>query len=215
MRRWFTVILILAGVGDLHGCSAPTGPELLTISSAQYPAAVDAAVEAARRDGLRPALRDRRSGVIETEARVAGSVFEPWRTDNASLGQAVDHTVAYERRRARFEFVPVGFQPDSTAQTEQGEPLPGPDVIGTEVQPVDLTQTQGELELRVWVYVERANNPGLRRGTWSRRSTTIALLVAPEGETWQSTGVFWTPVARDTACERRLLAAVQASLGDS
>jgi len=137
-----------------------------------------------------PALRDRRSGVIETEAQIAGSVLEPWRTDNASAAQAVENTVAFQRRRARFEFTPAGFQ----------EP------------PRDLTKVPDDLELRVWVFVERASTPGLRRSTWTRSKTTTTQLVAPEGDTGPAPTTSWTPVTRDVAYERRLLAAVQDGL---
>jgi hypothetical protein len=195
------------------GCaSKPEGPVYLTISSSDYAAVFDAAVEAARRDGLPAALRDRRGGVIETQTRMAGSVLEPWRTDDSAT-QALENTVSYQRRRARFEFVPAGFSPPDAATTTQ--PLSGPDVVNAEDTPLDLTAAEGELELRVWVYLERATIPGQRRSTWTRSKTTQALLVYPEGmEDRKSVQVIWTPVARDNRYEKRLLANVQKVLAE-
>jgi hypothetical protein len=195
------------------GCASDSsGPEVLTLSATNYQQAFDAAVEAARRAGMSAALRDRRGGVIETQANVAGSILEPWRTDNASLGQAVENTLAYQRRRARFEFAPAGFTPLGEAPPDQ--PLTGPDVINAEQPPVDLSQAQGDLELRVWVYVERAHISGVRRSTWTRSKTTQTQLVYPEGmrERARGTVINWTPVARDTDYERRLLHDVETAM---
>ena len=198
-----TAVLVAAGCA-----SAPPGPEVLTVTAADYAAAFDAAVEAARRDGMPAVLRDRRGGVIETTPRVAGSILEPWRGDNASLEQAVENTVAYQRRRARFEFARAGFVPPDEITTTQ--PLAGPDVVNAQQTPLDLTAETGELELRVWVYVERASMPGQRRSTWTRAKTTQAQLVYPEGmKDRRGVTVNWTPAARDPDYERRLLRHVQ------
>lgn len=204
----FAGVLTLAAL-SMAGCAPSEGPQGLTISAPQYQAAFDAAVEAAREQGMPAVLRDRRSGVIETDARFAGSLLEPWRSDNASFDQAVENTLAFQRRRARFEFAPAGFQ-DSSPPSD--EALPGPNLAGGGQPSLDLTQLQGDLELRVWVYIERATTLGLRRSTWTRSKTTSAILVAPEGQTKQGGATYWTPVSRDLAYERRLLAAVQAAV---
>lgn len=186
----------------LGGCRQSAGPEMLAISGPQYALAFDAAVDAARAQGMPATLRDRRSGVIETESRIAGSLLEPWRTDNASLNQTLENTLALQRRRARFEFTPLGLNPASDqVPTQPSEPH------------LDLSQHEGDLVLRVWVFVERAHNAGLRRSTWSRSKTTISQLAVPEGESGLPAGQFWTPVARDLAYERRLMEQVQSALG--
>jgi hypothetical protein len=154
-------------------------------------------------------MRDRRSGVIETEARIAGSLLELWRTDNTSLHQAAQNTLGLQRRRARFEFTPIGLEP---LGNQSAAPLTGPDVVGAVQSQLDLTQFQGELHVRALVFIERAHAPGLRRSTWSRSVTTATELVAPEENTGQAGQPFWVPVGRDTAYERRLLSAVAAML---
>jgi hypothetical protein len=62
------------------------------------------------------------------------------------------------------------------------------------------------------VFVERAHNPGVRRSTWTRKATTETALVVPEGERGIPAGMQWTPITRDPAYERRLLAAVEEAL---
>ena len=199
---------LLLAAWTLTGCASSEGPEVVTITAAQYPAAFDAAVQAAREQGMPAVLRDRRSGVIETDPRFAGSLLEPWRTDNASFDQAAENTLAFQRRRARFEFAPAGFQ--ETAQPDHA--AAAPNLVGGGEPLPDLTQMQGDMELRVWVYVERATTLGLRRSTWTRSKTTSAILVEPEGQTKQNGPTYWTAASRDSAYERRLLAAVQAAL---
>src|SRR5262245_7044880 len=144
----------------LQGCSSVPGPTVLNIPAASYSSAFDAAVEAAREDGMPPVVRDRRAGVIETEPRIAGSILEPWRNDNSSVEQAVENTVSFLRRRARFEFAPVGFQP---AADSPWKDLTGPDVVQGDQANIDLTQAEGELELRVFVFIEQAHTVGVRR----------------------------------------------------
>lgn len=189
------------------GCNAPSGPSVLVVDSAAYDATFTAAVEAARRAGLPAVFQDRRAGIIETEPLVAGSILEPWRTDNDSFSQTMQMTLSLQRRRARFEFTPTEFQPEAAAVDQ---PLDGPDLLGLDQRPVDLTQDKQPLELRVWVYVERAHTAGLRRSTWTRRKTTRSELVWPERDQGLPGGQFWTPVERDPSYEARLLGEVQA-----
>lgn len=189
------------------GCST-AGPDALLVQPSAYEATFDAALDAARRDGLTPVLLDRRSGVIETEARVAGSLLEPWRIDNSGFDQTFENTLAYQRRRARFEFVPVGFRPtESTSDAT----LPGPDLTAVRQPPIDLTQTDEPMELRVWVYVERAYVEGLRRNTWTRQGTTRTRTVTPRDQGTVEPATYWTPSSRDEAYERRLLRQVEQS----
>lgn len=192
----------VAAVAVIGGCSRPTGPDVLRLPAAEYQRMFDVAVETARDAGLPAAFRDRRGGFIETDARVAGSLIEPWRTDNASLDQVIENTIGYQRRKARFEFVPA--MSDSTSAPE------GP---AGETSDIDLTDFEGDLELRVWVYIERANAPGYRRAAWSRRTATRADFGRADQEfsTLASTTV-WTPVARDRDYERRLLGKIEDAL---
>ena len=198
-------MLLLCGLHS--GCATSQGPDFLSIDISTYSDAFDAAVEAARVAGLSPTVQDRRSGLIETEPRIAGSVLEPWRTDNASFTQTIENTITFQRRRARFEFAPVIFQPNQPADA----PLTGPDLFGTQEAVVDLTRHAGAIELRVWVYVERSYTPGLRRSTWTRAKTTRTQIVTAE-DAEALPARYWTTVHRDEAFERRLLATVQSAL---
>ncbi len=188
------------------GCAKPPqGPAFLTIESARYREAFDAAMAASRANDMSPSLRDRRLGVIDTEPSIAGTVIEPWRSGDDSLGQAWENTLVFQRRRARFEFTPASFrEPQGTGV---------PDLLGVAGPPLDLTAYDGAVELRVSVVVERSFTPGIRRDTWSRAGMTRAVIRRPVSSPDTPTKPFWTPVTRDTAFERRLLAEVAGRLG--
>ena len=135
--------------------------------------------------------------------------------------------------RRRFEFAPVGMpgrsevnQSDlTTIESSELAPSEGPDstiVVALDprvidplsAEAIDLTTVHDVLELRVWVYVERASSPTERRGTWTRHTSKWATskLANPDAEptdTIGGTGTVWTTVARDTAYERRLLAVIE------
>ncbi len=184
---------------------------MLVIEQGRYQAAFEATVEAARSNGMPAVLRDRRGGVVETEPAHAPTLMEPWHGDGATLGTRFENTLGTQRRIARFEFTPAGFSPPSEGTTE---PLAGPDLLAAATRVTDLTLHDGEMELRVWVYVERANYPGLRRSTWTRGKPTVTRIIEPDGngEGEPVPSQFWTPVARDRDFERRLLASVSNTL---
>jgi hypothetical protein len=197
------------------GCATSTGPAYVTVPGASYDVAFDAAVEAARQVGMPALVRDRRAGVIETDTRIAGSILEPWRTDNESLSQAFENTIAFQRRRARFEFVPAGFV--EPADIDPDGPLTGVDLASGDAPRFDLTRGGGDLELRVWVFIERADVPGVRRSTWARGLTTRTRREGDDrNELWGGgSDPTWTPVDRDAAFEQRLLASVERQLASS
>lgn len=207
---------VLAALVSLAGCASSAGPQYLRVDSSRYEQAFDAALAAARDHKLAPTLRDRRGGLIETDPVIAASVLDFWRGGNTTFGQAVENTMAFQRRHARFEFTPAGAAPAPPAPATPGSPgtpgTPGtvPDLLGGET--VDLSRVEGDLELRVQVVVERCYEPGVRRDTWTRRLTTTAVIRRPATDPTAPTGRYWTPVARDPAFERRLLAAVEDAL---
>jgi hypothetical protein len=113
-----------------------------------------------------------------------------------------------QRRTARFEFVPVlreiGVLDDGFGA------LDGPDLLSS--TGLDLTTYNGPMELRVWVYVDRRYLQGIRRGTWTLRQETRTT-VLPAKEPWEQVpSLFWTPITRDVARERDLLASVESQL---
>ena len=132
---------------------------------------------------------------------------ERWAPDEESLSRTMEQPIPCQLRRGRFEFTPAGFRPREPAEA----PLTGPDLFAQREAEVDLSRLAGPLELRVWVYVERAYSPGLRRSTWTRARTTRTRIVPAEDEEALPSR-YWTPVHRDQAYERRLLGAVQSAL---
>ena len=208
--------LLLLVVGLLGACQS-TGPGALEIPADRYDVAFDAAREATRQVGMPSLLADRTGGIIESRPRLAGSVMEPWRLDNSG-SQWVTNTLHKQRRRVRFEFLPIDFSPVDPTGAEElvGAPLPGS--AEEIIRSVDLDTFDGPIEIRVWVWIEREQGQELRRNSWTRvgRSYTTNPLetVTPDDGTTRSRST-WTPVERDIAMERRLLAEVKEAVGDS
>ncbi len=181
------------------------------MQSADYHAAFDAATQVASSHGLRPVVMDRGTGIIETAPRSAGSLLEPWRTDNAGLSDTLAHTVNYERRRMRVEFVPAGTnlpEPDPSKPVHAAA-IPGTDRAN---ERFDLLTYSGTLEMRAWIYVERQFRPNQRIGSWTRGQTkysTDPLDKADPEDTTTSAPGEWTPVGRDDAYERTVMAQIQ------
>ena len=195
--RTCVTLLSLAGLG---ACASPTQEDrYLVVPPDRYAEAFDAAVAAARDTGLPPAVRDRSAGVIETQSRIAGSLFEPWLFGEESLSQAAENTILFQRRRARIEFT-IPSQPLPGIR-EATEPLPGATLPGrAALDPLDVTAADEPLEVRVKVFIERAFVPGLKPSSYSRTlNTKYTDPLRPERETW-------TPVGRDSEWETRILA---------
>jgi hypothetical protein len=200
----------------LAGCAAPSVPPVLAFDRADYERVFEAAIESAREDGLEPVVADRDLGVIETTPRTAGSLVEPWRTDNADVEEMVAHTVNFERRRARFEFVPEGFA--VPAPDPQG-PSVGPAIPGSDraEQRFDLMKAGGRIELRAWVFVDRAFLPNQSFGRWTlgetRYSTDPTQARRPDDPA-TAINTQWTPIGRDEPYEQRLMQRIHALLAD-
>ena len=143
--------------------------------------------------------------MIETDSVIAGTVLEPWYQDTASLSQGLENTLAQYRMSARFEFIPVDLLVDDGVASS-------PDLLGLGTPPLDLTQSNQPLELRVQVFRERRHTVGQRRHTWTRRLNSTAMQ-KPHDEQWEDANTrFWTPESRDESAERRLLAEVSVDM---
>jgi len=113
----------------------------------------------------------------------------------------------------RLEFQPIEALPDPDAA-----PGVGPDLLGIRGPDADLPARTAagvvELELRARVTVERRHAPGLRRGTWSRAGSSQTIVIDPvTGE--RLPAALWTPLGRDEAAERSLLAGIDRRLAST
>jgi hypothetical protein len=200
-------LLAVAFVALAAGCQsspvpvpAEPGPEptVLTIEAASYPDAFRAAHATLTGAGFQPELEDRDGGLIESRPVAGGSLLEPWAWADGDPANGLADTLAWQRRVARFEFVPLAFR---TA----GEPeVDRPDLPGMSI-PADLARHDGPIEVRVWVFVERAFTPDLRRSDWTFSVTSVA--INPERPGTSETGGTpsrWTPVGRDPTLEATL-----------
>jgi len=207
----------LAALLALPACNSMDGPEVIHLTSRDYPEVFTACLDQARDAGMPAILTDRSIGIIETKPRHIGSFMEPWRLDSSGLEQTAAATLQFERRRVRFEFTPAGL----TLPPPSGEgKLTGPLIPGSipDEERFDLEHYDGPIELRAWVYVERGFTPGLKPGRWSLSLTTTWTDAARDnaprepGDTSTRSPTEWTPIARDEAMERTLLARVQEQL---
>ena len=198
-RRMVPVILCTA----LASCATRSGPGVVSVAAGDYARAFDAAMASAADAGMRPALIDRRSGVIETDPANSGSVVEPWRPLSGSARDGLENTIAFNRRAARLEFRPTEVKGASEGDRSD---LRGPDLLSLPTLGGDLTSWSGPLELRAWVYVHRRQTRGMRHGTWSRRSGSVTKILPADAKWEQAPSWFWQPIARDRIAEQRLLA---------
>lgn len=199
--------------GSLAG-DAPVG--VYELDGTAYARTFDEVVSLLQDEGFAIAIRDRDGGVVESRPAIAGSLIEPWNWPGGDLGAALENTASFQRRRIRFEFLPVGFSPAPPA----GEgALIGPRVPGSEdpagARAIDLADHEGPIELRVWVYVERAFTPHLQRSTWTLTRTSFAsdpLAGRGAGDGTTRDRSIWTPIGRDESMERIQLAKVRERL---
>lgn len=205
MRTAFAALASLAGAA-LAGCEAHV-EAVRTFDRAEYERVFEAALESVREDGLDPVVVDRELGVIETAPRTAGSVVEPWRTDNAGIEDMLGHTVNLERRRARFEFVPESF---AAPVPDPGQPSRGPAVPGSDAaeERFGLLEAKGRIEMRTWVFVDRSFRPNQSFGRWTLGETRYSIdptqARRPDDDSTQ-VPTEWTPIGRDVPYERRLM----------
>lgn len=201
-----TFVCLLLGMPTVTGCRTNEVPSVVVLDRSEYARSFDAAVETLRDAGMTTAVRDREGGLIETEPRRAGTLLEPWRGDNAGLGQAAENTIATHRRRVRFEFVSTEFAP---SEPSADEVLRGPDIDSAQGRAATpLTAPGAPIEMRIWVDLEQSFTPNVRRFLWTRELTTQAFEVNVPIDPREGVEVesLWTPVGRDEAYERRLMA---------
>lgn len=203
--------VLIGATATTLGCSTspdapPEPPARLEIAAGDYETAFDAALNALRADGMPAVIGDRRSGIIESEAKAAPSMLEPWVQDGATLEDRWASTLAYHRRRAEIVFIAAGAPIPA-------ERLPGePALLGEPEAIADLSAWEGDVEAIVRVYLERRNEVGLRRFTWTRKATTRTRVVPPSGSPALAASA-WTPISRDPDFERRLRDAIESQLG--
>lgn len=190
------------------GCAGSQGPDVVTVPGDRYGEAFDTAVLVAREHGMRPAFMDRRAGIIETDPVIAGSVLEPWYSENADFKQAMRNTLSHNRIRARFEFTRAGFKPRTA-----GDEVPPIDVLGVTNEGWDLTSGDDPLDLKVWVFEERGHTVGQRRNSWTFAGNSRTYHVPVEGGWDANQRLFWTPTSRDRPAENRLLAEIMERMG--
>ncbi|MSR45219.1 MAG: hypothetical protein EXS15_07700 [Phycisphaerales bacterium] len=216
--RWIALMSLPMSLA-MSGCMGAldaVGPEHVTITSAQYQRAFDAAIDAAREMGYKTEVVDRSNGIIESDVRHAGGALEPWRIDNAGVSEVGANTTANRRRRIRIEFIPVEA---TVASTESDDVLRGPAIPGSAraQERFDVRRCTGNITVDVWVYLERSFIEGTKPSTYSGSLASVwtnRLNAKPVDATDDSTRdrSRWTPMERDDAYERTIAAKIEAAL---
>lgn len=179
----------------------------LEVQPSSYDQAFDATLEALRDERFTLDRVDRRLGVITTRPRPSGIFLEPWKGDNATVGQAMESTLHYQRRVVRVEFEPLGGRPTPEALGEAGDPTAAdrPPYLQINAPEPFFAPSEhgGTLVVNVRTFVERAHRPGLQIETVSLRESNVT--VDPSLAAHGVPALFWEPVARDALMEQRLM----------
>jgi hypothetical protein len=201
------IVLAVLALAALTGCTTWQGPTEITIPVGQYDRSMQTAVDTLNRLGYRCTVIDREAGVVDTDPLRAGSLVEPWRTDNASLSDAAANTVSPRRRQVRLSWTPVGVeQPLAEPAT-----LSGPELPGSRSPSARADRGKEPLILRALVSLEQQYTPGDRISTYSASLSSgfSEPRAATEGPVDRGT---WTPVGRDEATEQRILGLIERAL---
>ncbi len=204
MRPIAFAVLVLAA---LTGCTTWQGPTEIAVPVGEYDRSVQTAIDTLNRLGYRCTMIDREAGVVDTDPLRAGSLVEPWRTDNASLSDATANTVSPRRRQVRLSWTPVGVEQPLVEPSTLG----GPELPGSKAPSPKPDLATAPLILRAIVSLEQQYTPGDRMSSYSASlsSSFSEPRTATTGPVDRGT---WTPVGRDEATEQRILGLIERAL---
>ncbi|MBM4111546.1 MAG: hypothetical protein FJ254_09370 [Phycisphaerae bacterium] len=203
-----SIALVMLALAALTGCTTWQGPTEIAVPAGEYDRSVQTAVETLNRLGYQCAVIDREAGLVDTDPLRAGSLVEPWRTDNASLSDGAANTVSPRRRQVRLTWTPVGAEQALVEPTT----LVGPVVPGAAAPRSSAAFGTGPLILRAIVSLEQQYTPGDRMSSYSANlsSQFTEPRSATVGPVDRGT---WTPVGRDEATEQRILGLIERAIG--
>ncbi len=177
--RWVLIVICLAAMGCARPIVQADNP--VAITGNDYHDTFEVAIDVLRDNGFVIDRRDYRFGRITTLPLGSPNLFEVWNDQNTTREQAVESTLASERRR-----VNVTINQPSQADTE-GYP-------------------ENEFQLEVEVILERRQAPTRRLVGSARRNVFSNLAAAPKELADRGiTGSYWQPVGRDPYLEARLV----------
>lgn len=192
--------LVLLAMAALAGCTTWQGPTELAVPVGNYDRSVEAAVSTLDALGYRCTVIDREAGIVDTQPLRAGSLVEPWRTDNASLSDAAANTVSQRRRQVRLFWT----RPDAPAEPITDAVLKGPTLPGTTAPATAVAMGTTPLVLRAIVSLEQQYTPGDNISTYS--ASLSSQYTEPKSATSGPVDRGpWTAIGRDEATEERIL----------
>jgi hypothetical protein len=186
-------MLLIAVVGGLAGCRAPTADRSFVVPASRYAEAFDAARDELRRAGYTLERLDAANGEILTEPRTVAGLATPFEAESTSAGQVWQDTLNAQPRTVRVRF--------RDADSDAGAPPSPPPADGFVEAEVEVVlwrirrpgwrlETESIIESSLWrdpLWPERGVRPGmmvpLRRDDALAAKLThrIASRVQPEG----------------------------------
>jgi hypothetical protein len=197
--RALTILTIALAMLSMTACASrtPVISNPVEIDVTEYDRIFQASVDVLEDKGFRLDRQDYRFGVVTSHPRPSPSALEPWHRDNTSVGQAVESTLNYQRRRVSIRLIPASSTP---ANAESDSPAATTAPAATRVSDSYMLETQ--------VVIEQVEAP--RRyltGSSAEGRMLRNLSAAPQSlKDKQVSENYWRPVGRDTDLEQRIVA---------
>jgi hypothetical protein len=152
MRPLLCLFVLLTAI--LPGCASPKGPPELTLTTAQYPAAFEAAKDTLTSYRFELDRVDAAAGIITTKPKPSAGFATPWDEEQSGLNQELEDFLNDQLRRVRITF-------ETAVAAGAGDPAP------------DLRTDPGPITGRIEVIVDRVRRAGWRLETTSMRYSSF------------------------------------------
>jgi len=197
--RVVSILTIVLSMLSMTACASrtPVISNPVEIDVTEYDRIFQASLDVLQDNGFNLDRQDYRFGVVTTHPRPSPSAFEPWHRDNTTVGQAVESTLNFQRRRVSIRLIPA---PSTPANAESDTPAAATSPAVTRVSDSYMLETQ--------VIIEQVEAP--RRyltGSSAEGRMMRNLSASPQAlKDKQVSENYWRSVGRDTDLEQRLVA---------
>lgn len=210
------VFYTLLSVGVGCASSQPKPTPRLEVSASNYDAAFDSVLETLRSERFILDRVDRRLGIIIAKPRTSASAMEPWKGDNATVSQALESTIHYQRRVIRIDFEAFGQGTGGAAPAI--EPTDGRTTALNQITPsnppiFEAANHPGTLTVTVKAFIERGHRPGMQIQPLALRMRNIT--TDPALRERDIPSQFWEPIDRDPYMETELATLIARSAPES
>ncbi len=208
--RVVTTAAVMLALLSMTACAgrSNTIANPVEIDVTEYDRIFQASADVLKDSGFRIDRQDYRFGVLTSHPRTSPTAMEPWHRDNVTLGQALESTVNFQRRRIHIRLIPTTAAPANaesdtpaavTATLPQDQPAQA-DAATRVVHDSYMLEAQVVIE-QVEAprrYLTGSTAPGRMYRNLSAAPDELAQRQISEN--------YWRPVGRDTHLEQRLVA---------